>query len=208
VRTSKLTRAEVEGHARAWVIAKGGTEADVQAELEARLAMLGDHLAEEDRPKETTMSEQVESKSSKTKAKKPAGPRQWTEQLDVKMTEKEPIDLRAVRLEDDALLDFDVRLLLAARREHSQLTHALFDTNEEIRSRALSLDERQPVLFDAPLTATVGEVTRAKNGRQAKVVPGETTEDRCTKESATGDRCTRLAAHRGAHGYRDPSPKA
>lgn len=206
------------------------------------------------------MSEQVESKSSKAKAKKPAGPRQWTEQLDVKMTEKELAEL-APRI-DSAIAEVEVleeqkksaalvwksKIELAEERVRELRVFAAsgkkkadvkveermifetnsaevwrLDTNEKIRFRALGLEERQASLpgVDAPkpgepLTATVAEVAGAKKGRAkagemalvalGSVEPGEAL--RCEKTSATGEQCTRPAAHRGAHGYRDPSPKA
>ncbi len=89
------------------------------------------------------------------------------------------------------------------------------DTNEKIRFRALSIDERQESLPlpGEPLTAMVAEVARAKKGKRkggvaallddvaAFAVAPESAFNRCEKTSAAGEQCTRPAAHRGAHGY-------
>jgi hypothetical protein len=93
------------------------------------------------------------------------------------------------------------------------------DTNEVVERRAMTVDERQATLpgVDAPksgepLTATVAEVAGAKKGRKAATVAevlgdSERAAVTCGKEFK-GQTCTRPKAHRGAHGHRDPSPKA
>lgn len=82
------------------------------------------------------------------------------------------------------------------------------DTGAVVEKRAMTPDERQPVLFDAPLTATVGEIAGGKAAKRTPedVVAGDF--GTCPKESAKGERCTRAVGHKGTHAYRDPSPKA
>jgi len=89
----------------------------------------------------------------------------------------------------------------------NEATVVRLDTNETVRYRALTPDERQPALFDAPgepLTATVEEVATAKRGRKGKAetAPSLIAPDRCPKE-IKGVRCVRDAGHRGAHAVKD-----
>ena len=86
------------------------------------------------------------------------------------------------------------------------------DTNEIVEKRAMTPDERQPALFDAPkpgepLTATVAEVTKAKRGK-ALMREAAPEDPPCPKVSDKGEPCTRGLNHLGAHGYRDAGPKA
>lgn len=99
-----IPRAELEANARAQQAFSGLTEEQFREDLAFKIdgvQRLG-FLAEE---KEKPMSEQVETRSSKAKAK-PAGPKSWTEQLDVKMTEKELAEL-APRI-DSAIAEVEV----------------------------------------------------------------------------------------------------
>lgn len=81
------------------------------------------------------------------------------------------------------------------------------DTGAVVEKRAMTPDERQPVLFDAPLTATVGEIAGGKKGKPlAREAAPE--DPPCPKVSNKGEACTRGLNHPGSHGYRDPSPKA
>lgn len=259
-----IPHAEIVTHAREYQASAGLTEDEFQRDLAFRIdgvQRLG-FLAEE---KEMTMSEQVESKSGKTKAKKDLTPkpRRFTQRLEVDLTEKERLaltqtlvgamqavnemidekrELVSLKNANIKVAQDEVKKLAASCRSCKEErdvecyeewsfatnTATVFraDTKARVSERALLIEERQATLpgVDAPkpgepLTATVGEIAGGKKAKKGGVaallddvaafaVAPESTFNRCEKTSAAGEQCTRPAAHRGAHGYRDPSPKA
>lgn len=246
-----IPRAELEAHARAQQAHAGLTEEQFREDLAFKIdgvQRLG-FLAEE---KEESMSEQIETKSSKAKAKKDQGPkpRRFTQKLEVELTEKERLaqtqtlvgamqsvnelidekrELVSLKNANIKVAQDEVKKLAASCRSGKEErdvecyeewnfatnTATVFraDTKARVSERALLVEERQATLpgVDAPkpgesLTATVAEVAGAKARKTVSMK--EQLLGQCPKESAKGERCTRIAGHRGAHGYLDAAPKA